>query len=226
MCLKSALRAPKDPAKDFPKDVPKDAATKGVEELRDQFERHKTIMEVIVQIQKLNYVYNLAKGFSNWDTIPPPERIEMNCEAAANLAVKMAEKKSVNQLKLVVAQPKDGFFIPSIGKPLLALGNNEPPVKTDNVSGWEFEKHYRVKDVVTGKVYDPTFGTSDNDNPIGLKCTSTKTDIGKKGKKSKMVSIYGDKYAIIRELPGGYSAELIIDTLVHSKNLVENKDYH
>jgi len=218
VCLKSALRAPKDPAKAFPKY----AATQGAEELRDQFKRHKTIMEVIVQIQKLNYDYNLAKGSSNWDTIPPPARIEMNCKAAANLAVKMAEKKGVNQLKLVVAQPKDGFFIPSIGKPLMAFGNNEPPVKTGIVSGWVFEYHYRVKDVVTRKVYDPTFGTSDNDNPIGLKCTSTKTEIGVK---SKMVSIYGDKYAIIRELPGDYSVELIIDTLVHSKNIVENKDY-
>ena len=154
-------------------------------------ERLAIMGEVILKIQGAGYIYDLQKGASHWAKIPPPRGTKLNCQAAARLAKEMAEERGVTGLKIIATKLKDGFFVPS-APGVKALGSNEPPVRTPQVRGWEFDNHYRVKDPVINKVYDPTFGTSGNFNPEGVKCTSTEVDW------PKMISIYGEKYKIIR----------------------------
>ena len=141
----------------------------------------------------------------------------MNCQAAACLAKVMAENRGITELKIVTTNIKDGFFVPS-AQGIKALGNNEPPVRTAQVMGWEFDNHYRVKDLVINKVYDPTFGTSGNFNPAGVRCTSTQVEF------PKMISIYGEKYKIIRSHI--FEAQLLSQTQVSGIYLVEDKDYN
>ncbi|MBN1932483.1 MAG: hypothetical protein JW786_12845 [Desulfobacterales bacterium] len=98
-----------------------------------------------------------------------------------------------------------------------ALGGNRPPVQTAQVSGWEFDNHYRVKDPVINKVYDPTFGTSGNFNPVGIKCTATEVDF------PRMISIYGEKYKVIRS--NIFEAQLLSLAPIDPQYFVDNPDY-
>jgi hypothetical protein len=194
--------------------------------------------DIIGQIQAAGYVYNLSKGGSDWASgsdwaeIPPrgtwakmpPRGTEMNCRAAALLAMKMAADRDLNLtgLKLVATRVENGFFIPSaLG--VKALGRNDPPVRKGRIMGWEFSHHYRVMDILTGKVYDPTFGTSGNFNPVGVKCTSTETVHTEKG--LSMTSVYGNKYKITWGIGSDCQAELISHEAVANDDYVDDEDY-
>jgi len=164
-------------------------------------ERIRIMGEILFKIEAGGYTYDLKQSSSDWDQIPPPAGTKMNCKAAANLAIRMAKAEGIEKgLILVKAEPKNGFFVP-VAPGVKALGNNEPPVNDNNVRGWEFSNHYRVKDTNAAKIYDPTFCTSGNFNPIGLKALNeTKTEKSTKGGKLsiKMISLYGEKYEITR----------------------------
>ena len=74
-----------------------------------------------------------------------------------------------------------------------------------------------MKDTVTGKVFDPTFGTSGNFNPTGVRCTSTTME------GMKMISVYGAKYKIIRS--AAFEAELLLPLPVADKDVVDDADF-
>jgi len=98
----------------------------------------------------------------------------LNCQAVTHLLRKMAEKRGLQGLKVVSTRIRDGFFLLApAGKH--AFGTTPPAVNTATLKGWEFEHHCRVKDTVTGKVYDPTFNTSGAQNPTGIKCTASQS---------------------------------------------------
>lgn len=172
--------------------------------------------EVLQQIQGAGYIYDLGRGASSWVKLPPPRGTRLNCQAAARLAKEMAEQRGVTGLKIVATKIADGFFVPAAAG-VKALGGNPPPVNTVHVKGWEFDNHYRVKDTVTGKVFDPTFGTSGNFNPTGVRCTSTNVE------GMKMISVYGTKYKIIRN--AAFEAELLSPLPVADKDVVEDADF-
>jgi hypothetical protein len=172
--------------------------------------------EVILQIQGAGYIYDLGKGATSWTKIPPPRGTRLNCQAAARLAKEMAEERGVDRLQIVATKIKDGFFIPA-SPGLKALGSSAPPVQTGQVKGWELDNHYRVKDPVIGKVYDPIFGTSGAYNPDGVRCTSTRVEF------PKMTSVYGEKYEITRA--GTFTARLLSQRPVAPKYVVKDQDY-
>ena len=70
---------------------------------------------------------------------------------------------------------------------------------------------------MTDRIYDPTFGTSDDSNPIGVRCTSTEVSF------PKMISVYGKKYKIIRT--NVFDAKLLSKAPVESEYIVNNTDY-
>lgn len=179
-------------------------------------ERQVIMGEVILQIQSAGYIYDLGQGASNWAQTPPPRGTRLNCQAVARLAKELAEQRGINGLTIVATKIEGGFFVPS-ATGVKALGGNEPPVQTTHVRGWKFDNHYRVKDAMANKVYDPTFGTSGDFNPVGIKCTSTKVDF------PKMVSVYGEKYEITRTHT--FDARLLSQGQTDRRYLVDNSDY-
>ncbi|MDX2441666.1 MAG: hypothetical protein QNK40_14085 [Desulfobacterales bacterium] len=179
-------------------------------------ERQTIMREIILQIQNQGYIYDLGAGASNWAKLPPPPGTRLNCQAAARLAKAMAEERGVDGLKIVATNIKDGFFIP-VDAGRKALGKNNPPVRTAQVWGWEFDNHYRVKDPVTNTVYDPVFGTSGGTNLVGVKCTSTQVVF------PSQISVYGKKYKIIRT--NVFKAEVLSKAPVARQYQVGDKDY-
>jgi len=186
-------------------------------------ERLQIMGRVILQIQGAGYKYNLGKGFSGWPQVPPPRGTEMNCRAAADLAIKMAKEQGVEGLKLVVTNIDGGFFVPASAG-MKALGDNNPPISIGQVRGWEFDKHFRVWDERINKVYDPTFGTSGIYNPVGIKCTKTiPSEFNPKTKTITAGSIYG-KYKIVRNGPK-WEAEILTNVKAASSKVTDS-DYH
>ena len=115
--------------------------------------------------------------------LPPPGAL-MNCQAAAVLAKHVAahrlhkgpekarDKEAVTaELQIVTVGPANDFFVPS---KRLAFRTREPAV-TGEVTGWEFDNHYRLRDTTTDEVYDPVFGTGPDDNPVGYAADKPKT---------------------------------------------------
>ncbi|MBN1932484.1 MAG: hypothetical protein JW786_12850 [Desulfobacterales bacterium] len=64
-------------------------------------ERLLIMGEVIQQIQGAGYIYDLARGSSNWTLMPPPRGTRLNCQAAARLAKEMAEERGVTGIEIV-----------------------------------------------------------------------------------------------------------------------------
>jgi hypothetical protein len=117
---------------------------------------------------------------------------------------------------LLYKNDKYGYFVPAKAG-LLALGCR-PEINTTAVQGWEFEKHWRVKDTKTGVIYDPTFGTSGNDNPAGILGTSETVN------GLNMTTVYGEKYRIER-INAQVRCEEISRTPPDPKYLVNNSHF-
>lgn len=189
-----------------------------------QEDRYKIMGDALAEIISQKYIYSLSKGSSNFTEMPPKPGTEMNCEAAARLLKRLAEEKrglEGNDLKIVYFGPKDGFFVLSNGED--ALGTSRPHIISDVISGWEFEKHYRVQDpVCDNKVYDPIFGTSGRYNPSGILASgpSTVTDQAR-----SMVSIYGEKYKITHTLNQPVKVELLSNDPVDPKWIVDDSKF-
>lgn len=179
----------------------------------DVAERTLIMGEVLGEISTAGYIYDLGAGNHSWAVVPPPRGTRLNCQAAARLAIRMAEDRGVESLQVVSTKLKDGFLVQA-SRGMKAFGNSDPMIQLHNFSGWEFDNHYRVKDPVGGKVYDPTFGTSGNFNPKGIHCT---TETYFKG--TTMVSVYGEKYEVtrthvfeVKELkPGPIAPRFVVD---------------
>lgn len=179
-------------------------------------DRFNLIRECMSEIHSRRYRYDLAKGGTNWNQIPPPAGTGLNCRAVAHLLTKMAEKRGVQGLTVVSTHIKDGFFLLApVGKH--AFGTTPPPVNSATLKGWEFEHHYRVKDTVTGKVYDPTFSTSGEQNPTGIKCTASQSQ------GLVMTSIYGGRYKVTRSHV--YAVEELHQRPIAAEHIVKDTAY-
>lgn len=163
-------------------------------------ERMALMGEVLGAISSQGYVYDLSKGFSMWPILPPPGGTRINCQAAANLAKRLAEEKlglEGKHLKVVSTKPKGGFIVPAASG-RKALGTTAPDVVTLALSCWEFDNHFRVQDPKgLNKVYDPIFGTSGNHNPTGISASS-ETKLERIQGAFCQITEYGEKYRITR----------------------------
>ena len=194
-------------------------------------ERYFIMGEVLAEIISQNYTYTLNRADKNFAQLPPPQGTEINCEAAAWLAKRLAEERGVtapkldqngkpvpnqteqlkiegSDLKLAKFSNKDGGFLVLANNGEKALGTTPPTIASNGISGWEFETHYRLFDVVGKKVYDPIFGTSGLQNPIGILASSTN--------KAGDVTTYGEKYKVTQvttRVGNGFQMVRTVDVL-------------
>ena len=138
----------------------------------ERFEKIVALMEVMAGKY---YKYDLRKGYSGWDQIPPANGTPMNCQAAARLLKRLAEETAnfpKNQLEITFAKPKGGFIVLA-GNGLKALGTTFAPITGEQgLACWEFDNHFRMFDARGfEKVYDPIFGTTGKFNPVGIVAT-------------------------------------------------------
>ena len=155
-------------------------------------ERKQKLQQILELLQDSRYVYDKSKGGVHGITqMPPPPGTRMNCESAARIFMQLAKDMGIDNLQALYFKGGDfGYFVPASGR--LALGC-QPEINTLAAKGWEFDNHWRVRDVTAGLIYDPTFGTCGN-NPSGILGTSMVTDAS-----FNMTTVYGEKYRIKRQ---------------------------
>jgi len=182
-------------------------------------ERQQKLNKILELLQESNYIYDTAKGGMHGKTqMPPPLGTRMNCESAARVFMQLAKDMEIENLQALYFKEDErgyGYFVPANGK--LALGC-QPEINSPVVNGWEFDNHWRVKDITTGQIYDPTFGTS-GENPIGILGTSMET-----GLNFNMKTIYGEKYCIERQGMRVECSELS-KALLNQKYLVNDANF-
>jgi hypothetical protein len=181
--------------------------------------RGQNLEKALEVLQESHYIYDLSKGGVNAkEHAPPPYGTRMNCQSAARVFVQIAIDMGMEPGSLqpmLYKNDRFGYFVPA-RTGLLALGC-QPEIDTTAVKGWEFEKHWRVRDTKLGVVYDPTFGTAGNDNPQGILGTSEIVN------GLNMTTVYGEKYRIAR-INGRVECEEISKTPPGQKYLVS--DFH
>jgi hypothetical protein len=183
-------------------------------------ERQENLKKALQVLRESHYVYDLRKSSVNaMEHAPPPYGTRMNCQSAARVFMQMAIDMGMEFDSLQPLLYKNegfGYFVPAKAG-LLALGCR-PEIDTTAVKGWEFEKHWRVRDTKTGVIYDPTFGTSGNDNPAGILGTSETVN------GLNMTTVYGEKYRIAR-IDRRVECEEISRTPADKKYLVSNSHF-
>lgn len=155
-------------------------------------ERRGKLGQILDLLQHSGYIYDKAKGgVHGMVQMPPSPGTRMNCESAARIFIQLASDMGMGDLQAIYFKGGEyGYFVPAIGR--LALGC-QPEISTPVARGWEFDNHWRVRDVLTGQVYDPTFGTCDH-SPTGILGTAMST-----GLNFEMTTVYGGKYRIKRQ---------------------------
>lgn len=158
-------------------------------------ERKKKLNQILELLQDSRYIYDKTKGGVHGKAqMPPPPGTHMNCESAARIFMQLAKDMGIDNLLALYFKGGEhgyGYFVPASGK--LALGC-QPEINSPVAKGWEFDNHWRVKDTTTGQIYDPTFGTCGQQNPVGILGTSMETD-----RNFNMTTIYGEKYRVKRQ---------------------------
>lgn len=195
---------------------------------QDASTRLKIMGDVLGVISTQGYRYNLSKGFSGWANLPPPAGTEINCQAAANLAKRLAEEQyglEGDSLQVVSVKPKGGFIV--VASPgQKALGTTGPTVDTPQLKCWEFDNHFRVKDPKGfNKVYDPIFGSSGASNPTGIGASKTYTGLQKIDGKDWMVTEYGEKYKVMRCFGAPARVEVLKAGAVTGQYLIDDSKF-
>lgn len=163
-------------------------------------ERKDKLNRLLELLQSSRYLYSKEKGGVGIMQLPPPPGTLMNCESAARIFMQIASDMGVDRLQALYygaaarnsRGDKMGYLVLQEHN-AKALGNG-PEINDAGVAGWEFENHWRVKDPVTGIIYDPTFGTSSPNNLKGIVGTDMTT-----GMNFSMTTVYGKKYTVTRE---------------------------
>lgn len=157
-------------------------------------ERNKKLSAILELLQSSGYTYDKVMGGVHGQTqMPTPMGTKMNCESAARVFMQLAKDMGVPiaELQALYYKGSDkGYFVPANNH--RALGDL-PEVNTHLIKGWEFDNHWRVKDMVTGTIYDPTFGTKSPGNLSGIIGTKMEHD-----KSFNMTTVYGEKIEIKR----------------------------
>ena len=157
-------------------------------------ERIKKLDSILELLQDSGFIYDkVMGGVTGVTQMPPPSGTKMNCESAARIFMQLAKDMGVPIEELQALYYKagtNGYFVPA--GTVRALGGM-PEINTFAAKGWEFENHWRVRDTVTGTIYDPTFGTKSPMNPGGILASSMTYD-----KSFNMTTVYGEKIQIKR----------------------------